>query len=95
MVNIQKTTATTGNITAIDTQQDLVMIHDAGVTLTLSVAFPSTPVNGQLFNLCSVGGITALTLTTVIGTISNIITTMSTGGAANWRFYDAKWYKIG
>ena len=94
MVNIQKTTATTGSIVAIDTQQDLVMIHDAGVTLTLSVAFPSTPVNGQLFNLCSAGGITALTLTTEIGTISNIITTMSAGGSANWRFYDNKWYKI-
>ena len=95
MANIQLTTVTTGTVTAMDTQQDLTVIHDAGATVTLSVTFPSTPINGQSFNLCSVGGITTLTLTTVVGTISNILTTMSAGGTATWKFYSTKWYKIG
>lgn len=94
MANIQLTTATTGTVTAMNTQQDLTLIHDAGVTVSLTTAFPSTPINGQTFTLCSVGGITTLTLTTAVGTISNILTSMTAGGVGTWKFYGTKWYKI-
>jgi hypothetical protein len=93
MANIQLTTATSGTVTAMNTQQDLTVIHDAGATIALTTAFPSNPINGQSFTLCSVGGITTLTLTTVVGAISNILTTMTVGGAGTWKFYGNKWYK--
>lgn len=93
MINIQLSTATSGTVTPIDTQQDLVLIHDAGLTLTLTIKFPDTPRNGQSFSISSVGGITTLTLTTLIGTIANTLTSMPVGGAGSWRFYNSKWYK--
>ena len=94
MMNIQLSTSTSGTVTPIDTQQDLVLIHDAGITLNLAIKFPDTPKNGQLFSIASAGGITTLTLTTLVGTIANTITSIPVGGAGSWRFYNNKWYKI-
>lgn len=94
MVNIERSTATSGTITPINTQQDLLLIHDAGVTVNLIIKFPDTPRNGQSFSIASVGGITTLTLTTLVGVIANTLTSMSVGGAGTWRFYNGKWYKI-
>ena len=42
---LQNTTSTSGTVTATDTQQDLIMVHDAGTTATLTIAFSSTPIN--------------------------------------------------
>lgn len=94
MANIQLSSATSGTVTTIDTQQDLTLIHDAAATLTLTVPFPATPKNGQSFTVCSVGGVTTLTLTTTVGTIANTITTIPVGGTGTWKFYNNKWYKI-
>lgn len=56
------------------------MVHDASTTLTLTVAFPSSTTNSQMFTIASTGGITTLTLTAVVGTIMNAITTLAVGG---------------
>jgi hypothetical protein len=93
MVNIQLSTATSGTVTPIDTQQDLILIHDAAVTATLTIPFPDSPRDGQSFTICSVGGITTLTLSTLVGTIANTLTTLPVGGTGTWRFYNNKWYK--
>lgn len=93
MANIQLSTAISGTVTPMDTQQDLTLIHDAAATVTLTIPFPATPKNGQSFTVCSVGGITTLTLTTLVGTIANTVTTMPVGGTGTWKFYINKWYK--
>jgi hypothetical protein len=45
----------------------------------------------------SVGGVTALTLLTAVGSIINTITTLAVGGFATYRYLSSqsKWYKIG
>jgi len=91
----QYTTATSGTVTATDTGQDTVLIHNAGVTLSLTIAFPATPVDGQMFCMTSVGGITTLALTSAL-TIVASLTSMSAGGNGTWMYNSdsTKWVKI-
>lgn len=93
---IQTSTATSGTITAVNTQQDVCLIHDASTTLTLTIAFPASPKDGQLFLMTSTNGITTLTLSATIGSIANSITTMVAGGNSTYMYSLAmnKWYKI-
>jgi len=93
---IQRTTATSGTVTAQDTQQNVQIIHDAGVTVSLTIAFPSNPFNGQMIFISSAGGITTLSLTTVVGTISNALTTLGVGGNGRYIYIssESKWFRI-
>lgn len=93
---IQYTTATSGTVTATDQAQPVILIHDAGATVTLTIAFPATPYNGQRFKVVSVGGITTVTLSTATGSIVNAITSMAAGGSSEWIYFTAqtKWYKM-
>ncbi len=93
---IQYTTATSGTVTANDLQQHVQIIHDAGATVTLTMAFPATPFNGQTVGFTSVGGVTTLTLSTSVGSIVNTLTTVAAGGSARYMYVTAqtKWYKI-
>lgn len=93
---IQYTTVTSGTVTASDLQQDVQIIHDAGATVTMTVAFPATPFNGQIVGFTSVGGVTNLTLSTSVGSITNALTTAVAGGSARYVYYTSqtKWYKI-
>lgn len=88
---------TVGTVTMSDTGQDIQVVHDAGVTATLTLAFPANPINGQKVGCMSVGGITALTLTTTVGSIINAITTLAAGITATYIYSSSatKWYKIG
>lgn len=94
---LQYTTITTGTLTSSDTGQDVQVVHDAGATLAATIAFPATPVNGQKLSIMSAGGITTLSLTTSVGSITNAITTMVAGGCATYLYVTAqtKWYKVG
>lgn len=93
---ITTTSATSGTVSGNSTQQDEVMVHDGSTTISLTVAMPSNPTNGQKFTFVSSGGVTALTLSSVVGTISNAITTMAVGGNATYMYSSVnnKWYKI-
>ena len=82
----QYTTATSGTVTAQDTGQNVQLVHEAGLTLTLTIAFPANPVDGQTFSVSSVGGITTLTLTAVVGTIMNALSTLGVGGLGTWMY---------
>lgn len=90
------TSLTTGTVSGNSTQQDEVLIHDAATTLTLTMALPTTPVNGQMFSFTSASGVTTLTLSTSTGTIVNAITTLAVGGNATYIYLATpnKWYKI-
>ena len=90
---IQTSSVTSGTVTALDTQQDCILIHDAGVTDALTITFPSTPCAGQIFSITSSGGITTLTLTAA-HTIIAALTTLAVGGGGSWAFNGTKWYKI-
>lgn len=93
---IQYSTVTSGTITAQDTAQDVQIVHDAGATVTLTIALPATPFNGQKVGITSNGGITTLTLSTVVGSITNALTTLAAGGCATYIYVSSqtKWYKI-
>ena len=93
---ITSSSATSGTITGNTTQQDQIVAHDAGATVTMTIAFPNPPRDNQSFTIGSVGGITTLTLTAVTGTIANLITTLATGGSVTYRYSLSmnKWIKI-
>lgn len=91
----QLSTATSGTFTAQDTQQEVVMIHEAALALTFTFAFPANPTNGQLVTMISTGGITTLTLSAVTGTIMNTLTGIAAGSSTTYIYYSStnKWYK--
>jgi len=92
---IQITTATTGTVTAQDTKQDLVIVHDAAA-LTLTIQMPASPVDGQTVIVTTSGGITALTLSAVVGTIVSALGTLSIGSTGRY-IYSAvqnKWFRF-
>jgi len=93
----QRSTLTSGTIPIQDTKQDVQLIHDAAsLAVTLTITFPASPVDGQIFGVTSTLGVTTLTLTSAI-TIVNALTALVAGGFARW-IYDAasnKWFRIG
>ena len=91
----QKTSATSGTVTIDSTGTDVQLIHTGALTATLTIGFPSNPYDGQQVSLASANGITALTLTTGVGSIINAITTLAAGAAGYFMYdaADAKWYK--
>ena len=94
---VQRSTATSGKQSAPDTNKEVIFIHEAGATASLTYEFPPNPVDKQKVTIMSVGGITALTLSAAIGTIVNTITTLALGGSATYMYLSSqtKWYKIG
>jgi hypothetical protein len=96
-VETQRSTATSGTVNAPNTNKEVVFIHEAGVTATLTYAFPPSPIDKQRVTLMSVGGIVALTLTAATGTIMNTTTAFAAGGSATYMYLasQTKWYKIG
>lgn len=92
----QRTSATSGTVTIDQTGTDVQLIHTAALTATLTIAMPSSPYDGQIVSIASDNGITALTLSTGIGSILNAITTMAAGGTIYymWDTVDSKWHKV-
>lgn len=92
----QYTTATSGTVTALNTKQDLVVIHNGSTTLTMTIQFPDNPIDGQRFTICSGTGITTLTLS-ALNTILGGLGSMAVGGFASWIYNAdaAKWFRCG
>jgi hypothetical protein len=90
------TTGTGATITIDDTQDEVQLIHESALVAVLTIAFPTTPVDGQRVYISSVGGVTALTLTTAVGSIASTITSLVAGGIGCYIYRKAstKWYKI-
>ena len=93
----QYSTVTSGTVTAQDSKQDVVVIHNAiSLAVTLTVAFPATPVDGQQFTVISALGVTTLTLTSALTIVGGIVA-LAAGGFASW-LYDKnadKWFRCG
>jgi hypothetical protein len=92
----QVSTLTSGTITSNDTQQDIVIIHDAAsLAITLTVALPATPIDGQRVTIVSRLGVTTLTLSSAL-TIIGSIATFAAAGFATYMYESSnnKWYKI-
>jgi len=96
-ISTQRSTATSGTESAPDTSNEVVFIHEAGATVSLTYEFPPNPIDKQRVTVMSVGGITTLTLSAVVGSIINTITTLAGGGCATYMYLasQTKWYKIG
>jgi hypothetical protein len=98
MINVVTviSTATSGTITMPNTQQDVVLIHEAGVTASATIAFPGTPNDTQRCCVLSTAGITALTLSAAVGTIVNTITTLTAATPVAYMYSTSqnKWYKV-
>lgn len=88
--------ATSGTVTMPDTKQDCIVFHDAGVTASLTIAFPANPIDCQRVCISSVAGITTLTLTTAVGSIINALTTIAAGTPSAYMYSasQTKWYKV-
>lgn len=92
----QISSATSGTVTVTDSGTDIQFIHIATLSVSLTIAFPATPYDGQTLSLSSQNGITTLTLSTSIGSIINAITTLAAGGTAYFMYdlANTKWYRI-
>lgn len=92
----QISTATSGTVTAIDTKQNLQLIHNAAsLAITLTISFPVTPTDGQTFSVVSVLGVTTLTLSSAL-TILGGITTLAVTGFATYMYESSlnQWFRI-
>jgi hypothetical protein len=92
----QRTTATSGTVNLDSGKRDLVLIHEAGATTTLTLNLPTSPKNNDKVTIMSVGGIVGLTLATAVGTIIGAVTTLASLGITKliWNSSQSKWYKI-
>lgn len=92
----QLSSATSGTVSCPDTQQDVVLVHDAAsLAVTLTIAFPSTPADSQKVTIVSRLGVTTLTLSSGL-TIIGSIATFAAAGFATYIYESSnnKWYKI-
>lgn len=92
---IQYVTATSGSVSITDNQQDVQVIHEAGLTLNLTFVFPPNPKNNQRVSIASVNGIGVLNLNAVI-TILSPLSSLAGGATGSWLYYApmSKWYRI-
>jgi hypothetical protein len=92
----QRSTSTEGEETMRSGEKDLVLIHEAGTTTSLSVYFPSFPKNNQKVTIMSVGGIGLLTLITSSGSIIGTVTALTALASVKfiWLASENKWYRI-
>lgn len=89
-------TAMSGTINLPNTQQDIIFLHDAGLTVSLTVNFPANPCDGQMVIIASAGGITNLNLGATVGTLLNSLLGLGTGGNGTWIYSSDrnKWFRI-
>lgn len=90
----QYSVASSGSVTLQDTQQDIQLVHNA-TAVTLTIAFPATPIDGQRVGMAAIQAITTLTLTSAL-TIIGAITSMAVGGCATYCYNSDsnKWVKV-
>ena len=92
----QVSSATSGTVNLDSGKRDLVFIHEAGATTSLTLNLPTSPKNNQKVTIMSVGGIVGLTLATAVGTIVGTVTTLAALGSVKliWNSGQNKWYRI-
>lgn len=88
---VQYVTPTTGQ-TVVANGSGLLAVNPAGLLAALTITFPSSPVDGQSFEVASTQIVTALTMNG--GTIKNALTALAVNGWARWRYVasGSAWY---
>lgn len=91
----QYATPTTGS-TVSSTGEPYLIINPAGAILALTVNFPTSPADGQLFNLASTQAVTTVTLSAGSNTIDGALTSLAANGTAGWMFTTngTQWVKV-
>ena len=93
-VPLQTSSPTTTQTVTANGSNTLV-ITPAGTIAALTIIFPSSPVNGQTFNIAISQIITALTLNAGSNTIDGTIVTTATNSSGGWVYVvgTTTWYK--
>jgi len=91
---IQNSVAVNGTVTAINTQQDLIVLHNVTTLIAaLTFTLPSNPINGQQVTFSTKGGITLFTITG--GTLATQLATLLGGNTARWVYNaSSNWFRI-
>lgn len=92
---IQNSVAVNGTVNAINTQQDLIVLHNVtSLIAALTFTLPANPINGQLVTFSTKGGITLFTITG--GTLATTLTTLLGGNTARWVYnsVSSNWFRI-
>ena len=92
---IQNSVAVSGTITANNTQQDLIVLHNVATLIAvLTFSLPANPINGQLVTFSTKGGITLFTITG--GSLATTLTTLLAGNSARWVYNSSSsnWFRI-
>ncbi len=91
---VQYATPTTGSTVTSDGSPQLIL-NPGGALLALTIAFPASPADGQIFKFCSTQAVTTLTLSG--GTIAGALTTIATNGFASYVYSSsaAEWVRNG
>ncbi len=96
--SIQYTTPTTGTTITTTAQVQSLVANPAGTLLALTITFPPSPVNGQIFNIAISQIITTLTLNAGTGsaTIDGTIVTSAVNSNGGWVYGSTAntWFKI-
>lgn len=79
----QYATPTTGTTVTSNGNSQLV-VNPAGTLLALTIAFPSSPIDGQQFNIASTQILTGLTLTSGATILGTLTTLAAANGFAGW-----------
>lgn len=89
---VQYSVPTTGQ-TVVSDGSGAMFLNPAGLLATLTVTLPSSPVDGQTFEISSSQTITVLTVNG--GTVKGGITTILLNGWARWRYSvtAASWFR--
>jgi len=84
----------TGNTVSPSNLAGLLILEPAGTLATLTVNFPSGPVDNQAFTIFTTQTLTALSFGN--GTVVGAPTTLAANGSAHFRYSTAtsKWYKV-
>ena len=91
----QRNVPTTGQTVTVGTGVAALVLEPAGLLAALTVAMPSSPIDGQCLAITCTQIVTALTMSG--GTIVSALTALTANGFAEWIYIAASttWYRIG
>jgi len=95
---LQRSTAGTGSTITFDSAGgDVHLTHDTTLAAAITLALPTSPIDGMKCYFVSVGGITALTMTASVGSILGGLTSVGANSpfCMMYSLAQNKWYKFG
>jgi hypothetical protein len=93
---VQYATPTVGQTVTVNSNGHVkLLLNPAGTLATLTVAFPASPVDGDVIQMGSTQIVTTLTMS--VGTIVGALAALAVGGSGTWIYSGtaSQWIKIG